>query len=339
VTVRSPSTTDAAPAAVSFPALGTTAVLLVTEPAALPVARAALERTLADVDQACSRFRPDSDLVRVNAAPSRAVRVGPTLVEALWAALGAARATNGLVDPTVGRAVRLLGYDRTFADVPGTGPALHVPVERVPGWKAVRVDQAASTVLVPPGVELDLGATAKAWCADRAATAAVEAATAAGRRGAGVLVSLGGDVATAGPAPEGGWVIRLADRHDDPLDGPGPVVAITGGGLATSGTAARRWYRGGALVHHIVDPATGQPAAACWGTVSVTAASCLDANVAATAAVILGPAAPAWLTERGGAARLVAEDSVGGGRRAVVTVGGWPADEVGAATADSEAER
>jgi thiamine biosynthesis lipoprotein len=162
-------------------------------------------------------------------------------------------------------------------------------------------------------VSVDLGATAKAFGADRIAARA-HAVT-----GTGVLVNLGGDIAVAGPPPEGGWIVRVADRHDSPDDAPGQVVALQAGGLATSGTAARRWRRGGRLLHHLVDPATGGPADTCWRTVTVTADTCVDANTASTAATIIGPAAPEWLAERGRPARLVDVE----GR--VVRVGGWPA--------------
>ena len=127
-----------------FPALGTTAVVLVAEPGALDAARAAVEQCVDAVDAACSRFRPDSDLSRVNARPGHAVHVSTVLIAALDAALAAARATDGLVDPTVGRAVRLLGYDRTFTDVEERGPALRIGVERIPGWRAVVVDRSAA---------------------------------------------------------------------------------------------------------------------------------------------------------------------------------------------------
>jgi len=243
------------------------------------------------------------------------VPISSTLAQALDTALWAARATEGLVDPTVGEAIRLLGYDRDFAAIERSGPPPTVRIARVPGWQAVRLDLAAGTVSVARGVQLDLGATAKAWCADRAAERA------AAVTGAGILVGLGGDIATAGPPPPGGWVVRIADRHDDPPDPSAPMVAIAGGGLATSGTASRRWWRGGALLHHILDPSTGRPAAGGWRTVSVAGATCVDANVASTAAVVLGPGAPAWLDGRGLAARLVAEDGT------IVTTGGWPADE------------
>jgi thiamine biosynthesis lipoprotein len=172
--------------------------------------------------------------------------------------------------------------------------------------------------VVPRGVQLDLGATAKAWCADRAARLIAE------ETGAGALVSLGGDIAVAGAAPPDGWVIRIADRHDAPPSEPGPEITIVGGGLATSGTAARRWWRGDAVVHHIVDPSTGRSAESCWRTATVAAATCVDANVAATAAIVLGSAAPDWLAARHLAARLVGDDGT------VASVGGWPADDAAA---------
>jgi thiamine biosynthesis lipoprotein len=135
-----------------------------------------------------------------------------------------------------------------------------------------------------------------------------------------VLVSLGGDVAVAGEPPIGGWSIQLADDHAAPPDGPGPVVAIHSGGLATSGTTVRRWRSGRIELHHIVDPRTGRPAVTPWRTVSVAAASCVDANIASTAAILLGPAAEGWLLGRQLPARLV--DTAG----ATVRVAGWPSE-------------
>ncbi len=305
-------------ASASFRALGTTATVAVADPARLPAAQAAVERELAAIDLACSRFREDSELSRVNAAAGRAVRTGPLLLEALRASLRAAAATGGLVDPTVGRPLRLAGYDRTFTIVAGRDPASFAArCEPARGASCVELDEERSTVRVPPGVELDLGATAKALAADRAAVAAEAAA------GCGVLVSLGGDLALAGEPPRGGWPVRIADDHAAPLDGPGPLVALAGGGLASSGTAVRRWRAGDAELHHLLDPRTGRPADTPWRTVSVAAASCLDANVASTAAVVLGGEAPDWLEERRLPARLVTREG------AVVTVAGWP-DEAAA---------
>jgi thiamine biosynthesis lipoprotein len=135
-------------------------------------------------------------------------------------------------------------------------------------------------------------------------------------------VSLGGDIAVAGPAPAGGWPIGISDDHA--AEASAATVAISEGGLATSSTTVRRWRRGGLPAHHIVDPATGLPAAVVWRTVSVAAASCVDANVAATAAIVRGDSAPAWLAAAGLPARLAAAD----GR--VVTLGGWPREAVAA---------
>ena len=299
-------------AAVSFPALGTTATLCVTEPGSIDRARAILQRELDEVDEACSRFRPDSELVRLNAQAGRWVVVSPRLFEAIDVALRAAAATEGLVDPTVGRALALVGYDRTFETVRRRDPdEFNVRFAVVPGWRCVETDRARSAVRFRSGIELDLGATAKALAADRAASHVVEAV------GGGALVSLGGDIAVAGEPPDSGWSVRLADDHAAPLDDPGPCVSIRDGAIATSGTEVRRWSAGGITLHHIVDPRTGRPADTPWRTVSVAARSCVDANIASTAAIVLGGDAPAWLQGRQLPARLASSGSV-------VFVGGWP---------------
>jgi FAD:protein FMN transferase len=297
----------------SFPALGTTAVVTVADGATLSNACAEVENVVGEIDRACSRFRDDSDLARVNAHPGEEVMVSALLIDALDVAMHGARATHGLVDPTVGAAVREIGYDTDFAELDRDGPALSVSVRHVPGWQQIHIDRVRRTVRVPDGVEIDLGATAKAWCADCAARAATL------RTGGGVLVGLGGDLACAGEAPDGGWRVRVADDHRASIDAPGgQTVSINGGGLATSGTSVRRWSRGGQPMHHVVDPSTSRPATEYWRTVSVMAGSCTDANIASTASIILGADAPAWLAALGLPARLVETD----GR--VTVVGGWP---------------
>ncbi len=309
------SLSTVAPRRTRFPALGTTAVVVVTDPDALGEATEAAMVEIAAVDAACSRFRPDSELCAVNDGRGQPVSVSTTLLEAVDTALAAASATDGLVDPTVGRVMRVLGYERSFELVDRDGPPVRAMVGSVPGWQVVRVDRTRNQITVPAGVELDLGATAKAWCADRAAEAA------AAQTGAGVLVSLGGDIAVAGPAPRQGWLVRLAEGHDEPTDGPGPSVSIHHGGLATSSTVGRRWQRGDDQLHHVMDPRTGRPANTVWRTVTVAAATCAGANTASTAAVVLGDAAADWLAARGLPARLVRHS------REVVLVAGWPSDE------------
>jgi thiamine biosynthesis lipoprotein len=299
---------------------GTTAVLLVTNPLAAVPARRLAEHVLADVDLACSRFRPDSELTRLNEAGGEPMMISATFADLLSAALRAARLTGGDVDPTCGQALAGLGYDRDFAELRAGGATplrLAGPAGAVPGWRRVRLDNGARRVRLEHGAQLDLGATAKAWAAD---TCAEQIAR---RTGCGVLVSLGGDVAVAGTPPPEGWQIRVADDHAAPPDAPGQTVTITSGGLATSSTTVRAWTVAGRPVHHIIDPATGEPASSCWRTVSVAAGTCTDANTASTAAIIRSAAAPAWLRDMGLPARLVRHDGT------VETTAGWPGDEPG----------
>jgi thiamine biosynthesis lipoprotein len=272
-----------------------------------------LTSELGAIDRACSRFRPDSELVRMNAASGEHVHVSPLLFEAVRTALDAALASAGLVDPTVGRTLRLAGYDATFSVVRRRDERLVRPSFVCdPDWCTVELDETRRTVRTPKNVELDLGATAKALAADRAAKHAHDAT------GAGVLVSLGGDIAVAGEAPVGGWSIRIAEDHAEPLDIPRPAVAITAGGLATSGTTVRRWASSAGRLHHIIDPRTGRPASTHWRTVTVAADSCVDANTASTAAIVLAERAPAWLDELRLPSRLVRYDGL------TTCVAGWP---------------
>jgi thiamine biosynthesis lipoprotein len=306
-----PGTATDADASASWQALGALVQLVVTDPSALPEARHLLEQDLAEVDAACSRFRPDAEIRALTGG--RTAKLSPLLAEAIAVALRAARLTDGDVDPTVGAAMSAVGYDRDFEHIVPNGPPLALTVRTVPGWREVQLDGRSLTM--PAGVQLDLGATAKAWAADRSA-ARIAAST-----GGGVLVSLGGDIAVAGPAPRDGWRIRVQDvtgSPGDPPAGPYALIAIRDGGLATSSTAARRWQRGGDVLHHILDPRTGLPAEPVWRTVSVAAGSCADANAASTAAVIRGRRALGWLAHLGLPARLV--DTTG----VVFTVAGWP---------------
>jgi thiamine biosynthesis lipoprotein len=292
----------------SFPALGGTAVVAVTDPGRLDGVLAEVRRTVDEFDVACSRFREDSELTALNRAAGRAVRVSPLLLDAVSASVRAAQLTDGDVDPTVGGALISLGYDRDFDAIEPGGP---ISVVRVPGWRTVAIDEQASTIRLAAGVEIDLGATAKALAADHAAAAAQV------RVGGGVLVSLGGDLATAGEAPEEGWRVRVTDDHRAGVTAPGQSVVLRSGALATSSTAVRRWQSDGETVHHLLDPATGRPAAGGWRTVSVAAETCVDANIASTAAIVRGPEAVRWLVSLGLPSRLVSDEGQ------VVHLAGW----------------
>jgi thiamine biosynthesis lipoprotein len=350
----------------SFPAWGSTATVVATDSERLPEAVRAVQRVLEDFDLACSRFRDDSELIAINRASGRSIKVSPLMVEATLAGVRAAWLTDGDVDPTLGSALVALGYDRDFGlglggrgagadpagsgeppgsgnldgsgdpagsrdpagsgEPPGSGnldgsgdPAGSRDLAgtrafaAVPGWRTIRVDPEASTVGVGQGVSLDLGATAKALAADHGAREARQAA------GCGVLVNLGGDLAIAAPAPDDGWRVRVTDDHRSGPEAPGQWIAIAGGGLATSSTAVRRWRDGeGETVHHLLDPATGRPAGGGWRTVSVAAATCLDANIATTAAIVRGDRAPDWLRSLALPARLVSDQGL------ALHVAGWP---------------
>jgi thiamine biosynthesis lipoprotein ApbE len=313
------SSTTCELATAAWEALGTSVVLRVTAAGALARARAAVEGELAAVDRACSRFRSDSELSRVNARTGRAVSVDPLLIEAISVALRAAALTDGDVDPTLGRALELAGYDRDWQLLaPSRGeprPTATVTARVRAGWRAVELDRSRATVRVPAAVKLDLGATAKAWAADRAAAAAALAG------GCGALVSLGGDIATAGEPPREGWQIHVTDDHRSDASAPGQRISIRSGGLATSSTAVRRWSHEGHTMHHIIDPATGAPVETRWKTVSVAAASCTDANIATTAALVRGADAPGWLAGLGLPARLL------DWREELTIVAGWPEQE------------
>jgi thiamine biosynthesis lipoprotein len=294
-------------------ALGTS-VHLLTRGLDLAVAQRSVERVLEDVDAAYSRFRPDSELQLLGTRAGEAARISPLLAQAIGTAIRAARLTGGAVDPTVGRAMRAIGYDDDFARVATRTAALHVILSPVPGWQAIDLDERAGTVRIPRGVELDLGSTGKALAADLAAVAALGP-----RSDGGVLVSLGGDIATAGRPPVAGWRVLMAEDAETPADADGEVVSIDRGAIATSSTTVRHWRDAdGALHHHLIDPLTGAPAQSPWRTVSVAADSCVDANAAATATIVLGDTGRDWLEGTGLAARLIATNGE------IVRVGRWP---------------
>ena len=242
----------------------------------------AVEALFRHYDGVFSRFRPDSELNRVNAAAGTPVAVSSLFARALAVALDAAEQTGGLVDPTLGAALEAAGYDRDFAllaadDSPPGGPQRG-------SYAAVRVH--GRLVRVTPEVRLDLNGVVKALAVDDAL----------GFLDGQGYVSAGGDVAANGPltvALPGGGAVRLLD-----------------GGLATSGCAKRAWSRGGRMLHHLIDPRTGRPVESPWEQVTVCGATCLAADIGAKAAFVAGAEGPAWLDAHGLPGRFV---DAGGG--------------------------
>ncbi len=302
-----------------WPVWSTTARLVVTRPEALDAAHTLVAEQLAAVDRAASRFRTDSEINAVHRAAGMPVQVSPLLAELIAAALDAARATDGDVDPTVGAALTDLGYDRDLSaldrDIAGlrplaTGGFTRITVNRPPTWRQLHLD--GRTLRVPAGIVVDLGASAKAFTADRCARLVAE------RLDTGVLVSLGGDIATAGPGPAGGWQILVQDLPGDPA---GAIALPAGAAVATSSTVCRTWRHGERAVHHILNPRTCLPADPCWRTVTVAAFRCVDANALSTAAVVRGASAPGWLDGLDIPARLVSADL------SVHTTRTWPQED------------
>jgi thiamine biosynthesis lipoprotein len=285
----------------------TTCRLVVTAPETLAAATAIVDEVLADVDRACSRFRPDSELLTLAPDDEGWSDLTPTLADLVRVALDAARQTAGAVDPTIGATLVDLGYDRDIRALAGDTSAIVRVVRRPPGWRALQLD--GTRLRMPAGTQLDLGATAKALAADRSAQAVADTL------GTGVLVSLGGDIATAGAGPAGGWQVTVQDL---PTDAPQQITLADGAAVATSSTARRTWLRDGEPMHHLVDPVTARPATGRWRSVTVVAPTCTRANTVATAALVKGDDAVAWLRHSALPARLVSHE---GG---LATLNHWP---------------
>jgi thiamine biosynthesis lipoprotein len=304
-------------------AIGTTATVVVDAPDAADAALALLALDLDALDRACSRFRPDSELRRLERRGGRPTLVSPLLFEVLEQACDVATRTGGIVDPTIGSAMVELGYDRDFASLDEEHDLADLRPTPAPGWWRIGLDRSARTVSVPDGIHVDVGSTGKAFAADRAASHIFDVL------GCSALVNLGGDVATAGPAPADGWGVGIADHCTTaPVDAD-EVVALRHGGLATSGTTARTWSHAGRRVHHIIDPWTGEVAPTTWTLVSVLGATCVEANGWSTAAIVWGEDAPGNLSGHGATSRLVHADGH------VVTVGDWPGVPNGASSTES----
>jgi len=293
-------------------AIGTVATVVVDDPDAADAALALLTLELDTLDRACSRFRPDSELRRLEHRGGRPARVSPLLFDALQTAFDVARRTAGIVDPTIGSALVELGYDRDFASLDDRVDHADVSPLPAPGWWRIVLDPSERSVAVPDGVHIDLGSTGKAFGADRSAARIADAL------GCGTLVNLGGDVAIAGLPPVEGWGVGIAEHCTTAPSDAADMVTLRHGGLASSGTTARTWTRGGRTMHHIVDPWTGAVAPTTWAQVSALGATCVEANGWSTAAVVWGEDAPGNLIAHGVTARLVRSDGH------VVTVGSWP---------------
>jgi len=282
---------------ISFSAMGCHMLALLD--AEGDMARQALAKVpgwFATWEQRLSRFRPDSELMMLNARAGRQTPVSPVLWSAIRAALVAARLSGGLVVPTLLSALVAAGYDRSFEQIgrrAGTEASDHQQVACEPptgDWRAIRLDRRRRAVTLPPGGLLDLGGSAKGWAAERAARRLSVYGPA--------LVDAGGDIAISGLRADGSpWPIGVANPAlpDDDL----AQLWLPRCGVATSGRDQRRWRRADGWQHHILDPRTGQPADSDVLSATVVAPDAVEAESAAKTAVILGSAAArCWLEAR-----------------------------------------
>lgn len=234
-------------------------------------------------ERALSRFSTTSDLSRLNEAPGHEVLVSDVLAGAIGDALAAARATGGLVDPTIAASLITAGYDRDFRQILSSDG--HVaPRPAGPAGRVAEVELRGRLVRRPPGLLLDLNGVVKGRAVDDALALL---------SGPG-FVSAGGDVAVASPTTVG---LPAGD-----------AATVRRGGIATSGTLTRSWRRGNRVVHHLIDPRTGSPSTSGWAAVTVAAGSCLGADVAAKAAFLLDADGPSWLDERALPGRFLRSD-------------------------------
>lgn len=240
----------------------------------------ALPGWFAGWERRLSRFQPDSELMRLNACAGQRRRVSSVLWHVLAASIAAARDTDGLVVPTVLGALIAVGYDRDFAAVVA-GPTVRPAAQHsaLHAWRAIQTFAADRSVYVPPGVQLDLGGVAKGWAAKTAAVRLSKFGPA--------LVDAGGDLRVSGPRADGSsWPIGVADPRDPDRDLL--VLALSDGGVATSGRDYRRWRHNGAWQHHVIDPRTGMPAITDVLTATVIGPDVLAAEIAAKVVLLLG---------------------------------------------------
>jgi thiamine biosynthesis lipoprotein len=237
-----------------------------------------------------SRFRPTSELCRINAAAGAPVIVSRETVEIVQRAIDASESTGGRFDPTILLALEAAGYDRTFELIEASESSHESPNagasndsdhrgHLTPGCGAVRVDHVVGSVRVEPGVEIDLGGIGKGRAADLVARELFLGGA------DGVLVNLGGDLRAIGRAPtDFGWIIEIDPVFARPLG----RVALGEGAVATSSQLTRAWSNAGERQHHLIEPRTGRPAASDLAAVTVIAGEAERAEVVAKAALLAG---------------------------------------------------
>ena len=259
------------------------------------------ERRISDLERRWSRFRPDSEVSRLNAGDP--MTISDETFELVDRAVTGWRMTGGAFDPTVLDAVTSLGYDRDFGSLGGSVAGSR-PSRPARGCNGTVLSRAARLVKLPDGARIDPGGIGKGLAADMVSSETMRA----GARGC--CVDIGGDLRVAGSAPgAGAWGVDV----EDPLAGRGTIgcIRLRRGAATTSWRTKRTWAAADGERHHLVDPSTGESIRS--GVASVTAVTGLawKGEVLCKAAFVAGPAEGVALLERNGAAGLLVDD---GGR-------------------------
>ncbi|MGI8826737.1 MAG: FAD:protein FMN transferase [Chloroflexota bacterium] len=243
-----------------------------------------------DVEKSLSRFLPESELFALNQSSGNPVQVSPLLFGAVSLAVRAAEETNGVFDPTILSALEHAGYDRSFEHVGAGSGAPRPPhrTARLPDYRAVRCHPETRTIQLLDGQRLDLGGIGKGIAVD---LAIAETSFLRER-----CIAAGGDVAVRGTAgPDAEWTVALEDTGA----AGSQSIALRDAAVASSTTLRRRWQRAGEERHHLIDHRTGRPSSSAFRTVTVVAASCVEADVAAKTALLLGEQGMDFLEGKG----------------------------------------
>jgi thiamine biosynthesis lipoprotein len=262
-----------------FRAMGTTVSLLLPEKQIEPGMKI-VQALFTEWEEALSRFLPTSELSHLNQHPGVTMAVSDLVYRVLTTAIAAAQATEGVYDPTLLDQLEQLGYDRTFEALPPVRHDLIVHSKPGGGWRGIQVDTRQRHVTIPTGTRLDFGGIAKGMAVD----AALERLGQSGVSSA--LVNAGGDLAVRGQpiaSTEQSWSVAVPGRERS------WTIPLRHGAVATSGIARRHWWQGQVLQHHLLDPRTGQPVRNDLWSVTVVADQCMQAEIAAKVAFILGP--------------------------------------------------
>ncbi|HEX3721701.1 MAG TPA: FAD:protein FMN transferase [Nitrolancea sp.] len=291
-----------------FAALGTTIKVVTIDPLRLPSVVQHVHDCFVDIDRTFSRFRADSELSRLERTGGGPQPASGLFLELLDLAYRASTSTGGWFDPTIRDALEASGYDRSIEWLEAEGPGPARPARPAGQWHLITYDRNRRLIDLRDGVRLDFGGIGKGFAVDYALRTLPPGSS-------GVLVNAGGDLAVSGPAPDGGWICDVATSGDSAVE---ETVRLREGALATSGLGRRQWTRDGRLLHHLIDPRTGQPGESPWRTVTVVARTCVAAEVAAKVAWLRGAEGPAWLESIGLSGRFAGIDGC------VQVAGNWP---------------